>query len=733
VFVPTFLGGLFCGIEAGAGDIVFDVGQTLHRFDGFGAQMWSGDERPITIAEDFNFQYMRVNVNYDTLWFATGSRNDYDNFWATSTGWHLANIQDTWADLQSIGVEPILVQFGIQDVWLDGSGRFKSEYIDEHANYWGAYVNWINSYGMRPPYIEFFNEPDGTWNGYVSPAIYNEIIKSARAELDYRGFPDVNIVGPGLAHIDRTTDEWIDALDNDAFTAVATWSIHGWDWSDQKNDLHAVLHHWPAFANSVHGRDPGRVLPIFVTEYATNADDFHGVPGNLDSIPWAVRVFQNTLIHINSGASVPLYWQAADMTWDVGNHGLIRVDGSRRPVYFALKSLAPRVPVGASVLRPIVQDGDVYSTAFVNVNRMVVTMSNNTGVAQDKNVRILGVSDVNIIEAKAFVGTPGGEIVDRALVTNADMSIDIMLPSDTTLTVVCDVTPASVVPPGTAKVLEWKLEDDTFDSSGNGNDAGVVGTAIYADGRFGRCMKFDGSANPIVEITDARGLPTGPTDPWTINIWVYPEDDMTSGGTWHGLGLAGFGDGEWGGNEGRERLVGNWGWGQGICFYSIGMQPSNAGTGYIPGQWQMITITFDPAGLPWPWSENPFQNPLKVYRNGNLLHSLNPQGAYYTGGFRFAQAIARLVPETSHISPNTFRGKLDEFSIWSGALTEAQIEKVMRTPGDTGGDGKVDVHDLADLALQWLVIGDCDSTADLDFDCGVDFGDYGILADNWGK
>jgi hypothetical protein len=710
-------------------DIVFDVEDTSQTFMGFGAQMWTGDDRPIAIAEDMNFRYMRINVNYDSLSFSTGTRSDYDNFWANSTYWHRSNLQSTWADLDALGIKKVMVQFGIQDVWLNSSDEFQSQYVDEHAKYWGAYVSWISSYGMTPEYIELFNEPDGTWNGYVSPSIYNEVVKAVRTELDYRGFPDVKIIGPGKAHINiGSEDDWIDALDTQGVQAMGGWSIHGWYWwSQEQRD--SIRNSWYGFGNSINNKDPQGNKPVFITEYSSNATEFHGVTANLETVPWAVRVFENTLSFLNLGVNIPIYWQSADMSWgEPNNNGLVRVDGSKRPVYYALQSFFPKVPVDSNVISPTLQDNDVYSCALLKDDVLVIAMANGSAANCSKTVKICNVNDLNITEALAFVGTPGNEIVEKYLTVNSDYTIDVDLPSDTTLTIVANIGQLPQCQP-VKKVLYWKLDSNVLDTSGNDNHAAASGVLNYTNGKFGKCLYFNGTNNPVIEITNAVDIPTNYDASWSMNLWVKPEVDMFSGGTYHGLGLAGFGIGDWSDNQGRERIIGNWGWSGGISFYSIGMETHNTTTAYSQNQWQMITMTYDHQL----WYNNPGDNTgdsLKIYKNGVLIGSLNPQGMYYTGGFRTAAPIVRLVPETSHISPNNFKGMLDDFTIWDGVLSQSQINKLMKLNGNINQDSRVDFEDVKMLFDDWGK-NNCTSSADISFDCDVNFEDFTVLAENW--
>ncbi|MCP4258797.1 MAG: tetratricopeptide repeat protein [Planctomycetes bacterium] len=63
-------------------------------------------------------------------------------------------------------------------------------------------------------------------------------------------------------------------------------------------------------------------------------------------------------------------------------------------------------------------------------------------------------------------------------------------------------------------VALWKLDGDTKDSSGNGNDGTVNGDPSWVDGRIGGALKLDG-VDDYVETNYTTDLPV-----WTIAVWV---------------------------------------------------------------------------------------------------------------------------------------------------------------------------------------------------------------------
>ena len=57
--------------------------------------------------------------------------------------------------------------------------------------------------GVRITHLELSNEPDGDWSCRIRPAVYAELLKHTRKELDAVGETDVGLAGPGLFTLNR--------------------------------------------------------------------------------------------------------------------------------------------------------------------------------------------------------------------------------------------------------------------------------------------------------------------------------------------------------------------------------------------------------------------------------------------------------------------------------------------------------------------------------------------------
>lgn len=233
------------------------------------------------------------------------------------------------------------------------------------------------------------------------------------------------------------------------------------------------------------------------------------------------------------------------------------------------------------------------------------------------------------------------------------------------------------------KVVEWKLEDSwesggsfyTSDSSGQGNDGRLYdypepGGPNRVAGVDGNCLEFS-AAGEYVCNEDAVSLPLNESDEWTMNLYVQ-LDERTRNWT----RIATFGD-SWQ----RELIVG----GDrkfGFVYERKYLLQSGAKTGV--GVWQMVTVTCDANGVKMfvdgaeaGWMQRPFSQADEIDKEVNLLS--------YADGERFA-------------------GKIDEFTVWDGVVSDEDIELLAeRLPkrGDCDGNGEVRMADLAELGRYW--------------------------------
>jgi len=266
---------------------------------------------------------------------------------------------------------------------------------------------------------------------------------------------------------------------------MAAWSTHSWgnpDGLESESRAAAFL--------KIPGDTVDPTLPKYVTEYATHETTFNGIqtdPGDdygiwdvtevfpyyatMNRHPYAVQVYENTLGLLNGGAQVPFIWQAIDEPTEVNPPGfsgskrkawgLLDLWGEPKPVYGALKTLYPKIPVSAGVLVPPDQSvNPLYVGAFVYDNKIIAGVANNESFEYSTTIYFTNApNNLEIVEAVAFEplywGNPAngdpdiGQEVQRSLTLvdegGGTYSIEVTLPADSTLTIVmCERSQADI-------------------------------------------------------------------------------------------------------------------------------------------------------------------------------------------------------------------------------------------------------------------------------------------------
>ncbi len=303
------------------------------------------------------------------------------------------------------------------------------------------------------------NEPDsdGSWSTRITPADYAKLVELTRDRLDKKGFKGVGIVGPGLAHLnwDNHNSQWVEAMGK-SVAGLAAWSTHCWDDGDLcREGASCIDRQWPEFGESI-GKYPAR--PVWITEYGSKEVNYSGKtyphPDETSayscsqSMPYAVRVCELSLSLLNKGANVLFYWHAEDMgkSW-----GYVDATGKRKPIYYVLSNLYPKIPSGARVVKPSVQSkSDAYGAAFIHRKRLVIAMANGHPAPARQQVHLKGCRGVQVVRADACaaerINEPSEEKTDICRVTPQEVKLlpgnrfDLALSGYSTLTIVCEVT-----------------------------------------------------------------------------------------------------------------------------------------------------------------------------------------------------------------------------------------------------------------------------------------------------
>lgn len=446
--------------RVGAGPLTVDLAARGAPFAGFGAQLWGYYYNPLQqlqALDELNIRHVRVERE--------------------SASW--GQMQATRLMTDSLGIGWVSMVWRAPSSFVDAQGRLLNAQLPAFAQWWAAQVNDLYAHGVPIESIELMNEPDsgGQWSTGITATQYNLLVQQVRAALDsYDGsggthdLRGVGIVGPGTSNLNNATN-YLNALDAGGVAAHAVWSAHAWGTYDTCGPA-CVAYAWPAFGAVAAARDPD--LLQFVTEYATHARTYFGVTypsadayggwnaNNVfpyysvtNTMPYAVRVYGNTLALLSAGANAPFIWQLLDFpsaVQQVGKAwGLIDLWGNPKPVYGALRTLYPEIPIGATPLAVSGTHPGVFAGAVVLGDRLVIGVTNEAGTAQNVTLQLANAMCVEALSASAFVqtyaGNPAlgepdvGAAEPRSVAFDADLMLTTTLPAVSTLTIVCNVLP----------------------------------------------------------------------------------------------------------------------------------------------------------------------------------------------------------------------------------------------------------------------------------------------------
>ena len=202
---------------------------------------------------------------------------------------------------------------------------------------------------------------------------------------------------------------------------------------------------------------------------------------------------------------------------------------------------------------------------------------------------------------------------------------------------------------GADLVGEWRLDNNTNDSSGYNNNGTVGGDPSYIDGMFGDALEFD-SGNDHVRAIDPVSLRV---QTHTVEFWI--KFNSIAAGSWrpvlqkHGGG-SNRAPGIWRNRDHPQRL--HWKYHPGnLGFSDVG--PKGEGTDFDTNEWYHVVGVKEGAIF-------------SLYVNGEFTDSIpvpetitQGSGDFYLGGSSSAPAAA-----------------LDEVRIYNKALVTAEIEQL---------------------------------------------------------
>lgn len=220
------------------------------------------------------------------------------------------------------------------------------------------------------------------------------------------------------------------------------------------------------------------------------------------------------------------------------------------------------------------------------------------------------------------------------------------------------------------QVVHWAFDGNTNDSSGFQNNGSLGGgDTSYESGKWGQAISLTEGA--YVHNNAATDLPLNATDSWSMNLWLSLSSQPESLSD-----LAQFGIRQNSDYVGQSRGFLQYGsGGQGFYFWGNSADLSSDTTYTADDQWHMYTITY--AGN---------TQEMRMYRDGGLMKLQTVALATASGiadstGTKLRDPREVDVGGPSPWRPNSggWAGKVDEFTIWRGELTQNQIANLTTT------------------------------------------------------
>ncbi|MBS1797445.1 MAG: carboxypeptidase regulatory-like domain-containing protein [Acidobacteria bacterium] len=216
--------------------------------------------------------------------------------------------------------------------------------------------------------------------------------------------------------------------------------------------------------------------------------------------------------------------------------------------------------------------------------------------------------------------------------------------------------PTAVAAP--ANVFAWIAGDgNAADISGNGNNGTLLGNTNYAVGKVGQSLNFSAGASDVVTLGQLPGFNYAGS--LTVEAWIRPTtvSGFTAIVTKWGQNFTFCGAGT---TADSFAIYLNNGQLFGAIHQTSGAEPSLQGGSIAAGQYSHVAMTF-----------NPTAGALAIYVNGTAVAS-NTVG---TTGLCNSNKNVFIGGEDSG-SPRRFNGQIDEATIYSRALSAAEIQSI---------------------------------------------------------
>ena len=198
--------------------------------------------------------------------------------------------------------------------------------------------------------------------------------------------------------------------------------------------------------------------------------------------------------------------------------------------------------------------------------------------------------------------------------------------------------------------LQRRHGHDLADSSGNANNGTITGATWSTAGKNGGALSFNGTSN-YVQVPDSASLDL--TTGMTLEAWLLPSALGTAWRTVLFKTQAGGMVYSLYANQDTTRPIGQ---------VFIGSETDAIGSAALPlNAWSHLAATFDGGAL-------------RIYVNGSLVAT-----TVITGSIPASTGVLRMGGNS--IWGEWYAGLMDDVRIYNRALTQAQIQTDMATPG----------------------------------------------------
>ena len=266
-------------------------------------------------------------------------------------------------------------------------------------------------------------------------------------------------------------------------------------------------------------------------------------------------------------------------------------------------------------------------------------------------------------------------------------------------------------------VAYYPFNGDAEDASGNGNHGSGSINFNYVDGKFGKALELNNGEYVAMEATDTLHGDIFKADPFTLSAWIYPKTSTSYGHVWRSYPIGAghntlFIIGDEGGISWRARVNGVWSWDD-LCETEPGIVKAN--------EWIHVAVTND-------------GDKFRIYADGEVVAETDFQE---TDGGNTTYSIG-----SRHTGGETFAGWIDDYAIFSRALSEDEINRIIQVgvkefidspevvvlatrvntrenTADVNGDGEVNIQDLVAVAAAIGQVGENDADVNGDGEVNI--------------